>query len=206
MRRIWQTRSLVAPPILPFAASYRGAGSRALPPIGSRSGRRSDARLRRYRNPLWSFEGIKYLEWISVFLLIVLGLWITAVVLGQWNLREVMAVRMPEADRSAAFYFDLAFGFCWGWAMIGDFGRFGKTARASTVGSWLGVNLGQGWFMLIGAIGVIGVVLDTGIYDPNNSDPSSTIAALGLGTVALIVVFIATVSTNATVLYGAGMG
>lgn len=151
-------------------------------------------------------EGIKYLEWVSVFLLIVLGLWITAVVLGQWNLREVMEVRMPEADRSAAFYFDLAFGFCWGWAMIGDFGRFGKTARASTVGSWLGVNLGQGWFMLIGAIGVIGVVLDTGIYDPNNADPSSTIAALGLGTVALIVVFIATVSTNATVLYGAGMG
>src|SRR5699024_338864 len=38
------------------------------------------------------------------------------------------------------------------------------------------------------------------------SDPSSTIAALGLGLVAFLVVFFATVSTNVTVLYGAGMG
>jgi nucleobase:cation symporter-1, NCS1 family len=90
--------------------------------------------------------------------------------------------------------------------MIGDFGRFAKTSTGATVGSWLGVNLGQSWFMLVGALGVIGVVLDTGIYDPNNADPSSTIAALGLGTVAFLVVFFATVSTNVTVLYGAGMG
>jgi nucleobase:cation symporter-1, NCS1 family len=151
-------------------------------------------------------EAIKYLEWVAVVLLIVLGVWETIVVLQHWDLSKIMAVTMPEASHTKAFYFDLAFGFCWGWAMIGDFGRFGKSPAASTVGSWLGVNLGQGWFMLVGALGVIGVVLDTGIYDPNNSDPSSTIAALGLGTVAFLVVFFATVSTNVTVLYGAGMG
>jgi NCS1 nucleoside transporter family len=151
-------------------------------------------------------QAIKYLEWVAVVLLIVLGIWETYVVLQQWDLREISAVRMPEADHSMAFYFDLAFGFCWGWAMIGDFGRFAKTPTGATAGSWLGVNLGQGWFMLVGAIGVIGVVLDTGVYDPNNSDPSSTIAALGLGTVAFLVVFFATISTNVTVLYGAGMG
>jgi len=151
-------------------------------------------------------QAIKYLEWIAVVLLIILGIWETIVVLGHWDLQKIMAVQMPEGQHSKAFYFDLAFGFCWGWAMIGDFGRFGKSATGSTVGSWLGVNLGQGWFMLVGAVGVIGVVLDTGVFDPNNSDPSSTIAALGLGTVAFLVVFFATVSTNVTVLYGAGMG
>ena len=151
-------------------------------------------------------QAIKYLEWIAVVLLIILGIWETIVVLGHWDLQKIMAVQMPEGQHSKAFYFDLAFGFCWGWAMIGDFGRFGKSATGSTVGSWLGVNLGQGWFMLVGAIGVIGVVLDTGVFDPNNSNPSSTIAALGLGTVAFLVVFFATVSTNVTVLYGAGMG
>ncbi len=151
-------------------------------------------------------EAIKYLEWVAVVLLIVLGVWETIVVLQHWDLAKIMSVTMPEAEHSMAFYIDLAFGFCWGWAMIGDFGRFAKSASGATVGSWLGVNLGQGWFMLVGALGVIGVVLDTGIYDPNNSDPSSTIAALGLGTVAFLVVFFATVSTNVTVLYGAGMG
>jgi purine-cytosine permease-like protein len=151
-------------------------------------------------------QAIKYLEWVAVALLIVLGIWETVVVLQQWDLGEIMAVTIPEAEHSKAFYFDLAFGFCWGWAMIGDFGRFAKSPAGATAGSWLGVNLGQGWFMLVGAIGVIGVVLDTGVYDPNNSDPSSTIAALGLGTVAFLVVFFATVSTNVTVLYGAGMG
>jgi NCS1 nucleoside transporter family len=151
-------------------------------------------------------EAIKYLEWVAVILLVVLGIWETIVVLQHWNLQEILLVTMPEGAQSKAFYFDLAFGFCWGWAMIGDFGRFAKTSRGATLGSWLGVNLGQGWFMLIGAIGVIGVVLETGVYDPNNSDPSSTIAALGLGIVAFLVVFFATVSTNVTVLYGAGMG
>ena len=151
-------------------------------------------------------EAIKYLEWVAVVLLIVLGVWETIVVLQHWDLKAIMNVRMPEAQNSIAFYFDLAFGFCWGWAMIGDFGRFAKTSTGATVGSWLGVNLGQGWFMLVGALGVIGVFLDSGVYDPNNADPSSTIAALGLGTVAFLVVFFATVSTNVTVLYGAGMG
>ncbi|MBV2181556.1 MAG: cytosine permease [Castellaniella sp.] len=151
-------------------------------------------------------QAIKYLEWISVVLLVVLGVWETIVVLQHWDYAKIASLTLPEAQHTPAFYFDLAFGFCWGWAMIGDFARFAKGPGAATAGSWLGVNLGQGWFMIVGAIGVIGVVLDTGVFDPNNSDPSSTIASLGLGTVAFLVVFFATVSTNVTVLYGAGMG
>src|SRR5699024_6688526 len=78
--------------------------------------------------------------------------------------------------------------------------------KSATLGSWIGINLGQGWFMMVGAVGVLGVVLTTGVYDPNNSDPSSMVAALGLGIVALLVVFFATISTNVTVLYGSSMG
>lgn len=151
-------------------------------------------------------RGIKYLEWISVILLVVLGIWATKIVFDEWDYSKIMAFDMPQAEHTWAFYLDLAFGFCWGWAMIGDFGRLAKTSTSATVGSWLGVNLGQGWFMIVGAIGVIGVVMKTGVFDPGNSDPSSTISALGLGTVALLIIFFATVSTNATVLYGAGMG
>ncbi|MCY1533421.1 putative hydroxymethylpyrimidine transporter CytX [compost metagenome] len=105
-----------------------------------------------------------------------------------------------------AFFIDLAFGFSWTWAQVADFSRFSKTGTAAAVGSWLGLNVGQGWFMLIGAIGAIGVALQSGFVDPNNSDPSSTLATLGLGMVSFLVLIFATVSTNVTVLYGSGMG
>lgn len=151
-------------------------------------------------------RAIKYLEILSLVLLVALGLWETVVVLQHWDVHKIMAVTMPAQANRPAFYIDLAFGFCWGWAMIGDFARLAKSGSAATLGSWLGVNIGQGWFMLIGGLGVIGVVLTTGVYDPNNSDPSSIVSALGLGTVAFLVVFFATVSTNITVLYGSGIG
>lgn len=151
-------------------------------------------------------KAIKYLEIFSLVLLVALGIWETVVVLDSWNYRYIAAVSLPESAHSWQFYLDLAFGFCWGWAMIGDFGRLAKSPQGATLGSWIGINLGQGWFMMVGAIGVLGVVMTTGVYDPNNSDPSSTIANLGLGVVALLVVFFATVSTNVTVLYGSGMG
>src|SRR5699024_4788234 len=63
-------------------------------------------------------RAIKYLEWVAVVLLIVLGIWETVVVLEQWDYSRLMTVTMPEAQHSWQFYVDLAFGFCWGWAMI----------------------------------------------------------------------------------------
>ncbi|EIK52274.1 cytosine/purines uracil thiamine allantoin permease [Stutzerimonas stutzeri TS44] len=151
-------------------------------------------------------EAIRYLERIAGVLLLALGGWVTYIVLSKWNLEQVMAFQVQNPTHSVAFFIDLAFGFSWTWAQVADFSRFSKTGRAATVGTWLGLNIGQGWFMLIGAIGTIGVALQTGSIDPNNSDPSSTLATLGLGLVSFLVLIFATVSTNVTVLYGSGMG
>lgn len=151
-------------------------------------------------------EAIRYLERVAGVLLLVLGGWVSYIVLSQWNLSDLMAFRVENPAHSVAFYIDLAFGFSWTWAQVADFSRFSRTGKAATLGSWLGLNVGQGWFMLIGAIGTIGVALQTGNIDPNNSDPSSTLATLGLGLVSFLVLIFATVSTNVTVLYGSGMG
>lgn len=150
-------------------------------------------------------EAIRYLERISAVLLIALGIWMTVVVLTHWNLSQVFAYK-GSGKQTPAQLIDYAFGFGWSWAMIADFARFAKNNKTASVSTWLGVNVGQGWFIIIGAIGVIGVVLSTGHFDPNNSDPSSTLAALGLGLVAFFILVFATVSTNVTNLYGAGIG
>lgn len=151
-------------------------------------------------------EAIRYLERIAGLLLLLLGAWVSHIVLSQWDLKQIMAFQVATPPHTIAFFIDLAFGFSWTWAQVADFSRFAKTGRAATVGTWLGLNIGQGWFMLIGAIGTIGVALQTGGIDPNNSDPSSTLATLGLGLVSFLVLIFATVSTNVTVLYGSSMG
>ena len=151
-------------------------------------------------------EAIRYLERVAGILLLVLGAWITYIILSKWSMREVMNFAQEQPKYTVAFFIDLAFGFSWTWAQIADFSRFAKTANTATTGTWLGVNVGQGWFMLMGALGVIGVAMQTGKFDPNYADPSSTLAGLGMGLVAFLVLIFATVSTNVTVLYGAGMG
>lgn len=152
-------------------------------------------------------EAIRYLERIAVVLLILLGGWESYIVLTHWDFSKILSFSAaPDMKHSPAFYIDLAFGFCWTWAQVADFSRFSKTGSTATVGSWLGINLGQGWFMLIGALGVIGVALQTGTYSPENSDPSTVLAELGLGTVSFLVIIAATISTNVSILYGSGMG
>ncbi len=152
-------------------------------------------------------QAIRYLERISAVLLIVLGGWETYVVFTHWDMARIMAFSMPNAGgQTWATIIDIAFGLGWTWAQVGDFARLGRSGRGATLGTWLGVNLGQGWFIVIGGLGVIGVALTSGHYDPENSDPSSTLAALGLGLVAFLVLVFSTVSTNVTNIYGAGMG
>jgi nucleobase:cation symporter-1, NCS1 family len=45
-------------------------------------------------------EAIKYLEWVAVVLLIVLGVWETIVVLQHWDVSDIASVRMPAAEHS----------------------------------------------------------------------------------------------------------
>src|SRR5699024_1866692 len=56
-------------------------------------------------------RAIKYLEWVAIVLLVLLGIWESVVVLQQWDFAKVMAFEMPVAKHTWAFYLDLAFGF-----------------------------------------------------------------------------------------------
>jgi NCS1 nucleoside transporter family len=150
-------------------------------------------------------EAIRYFERVAAILLIVLGIWMTVIVFRQWDIGQIFSFE-GSAGQTPMQLIDYAFGFCWSWVMIADFARFAKTKKTSVVSTWLGINVGQAWFIIVGAIGVIGVALASGHLDPETSDPSSTLAELGLGLVAFFILVFATVSTNVTNLYGAGIG
>ncbi len=149
---------------------------------------------------------IKYMEWVTGIALIILGIWETVIVIQTFDMDKILSWRAAVPIMSVGVMLDTMFGFNWSWTQIGDFSRFAKTRKASTLGPWAGINLGQGWFFFIGAIGVIAVALETGEFNPDMSDPSSVMAELGLGWVAFLVVVLASVNTNATNVYTASMG
>src|SRR5690625_7638454 len=60
-------------------------------------------------------------------------------------------------------------------------------------------------FSFVGIISTIGTALSTGIYNPDNSDPSSLVSSLGLGWIALVLIIVACVTTNVVNLMAAGV-
>lgn len=149
---------------------------------------------------------IKYMEWVTGIALIILGIWETVVILNTFDIAAILSWKAVVPFMSVGVMIDAMFGFNWSWTQIGDFSRFAKNKRASSLGPWIGINLGQGWFFFIGAIGVIAVAIETGEFNPDMSDPSSIMAQLGLGWVAFLVVVLASINTNATNIYSSSMG
>ena len=60
----------------------------------------------------------------------------------------------------------------------------------------IGANVALFWFAIVGMFGAIANSIQTGVFDPNTSDPSSIVANLGLGWVAFGVLILATCTTN----------
>ena len=149
---------------------------------------------------------IKYMEWVTGIALIALGIWETIVIIQTFDLSDILSWKAAVPIMSIGVMIDTMFGFNWSWTQVGDFSRFAKTKRASSLGPWIGLNLGQGWFFFIGAVGVVAVAIQTGEFNPDMSDPSSVMAELGLGWVAFLVVVLASINTNATNVYSSSMG
>ncbi len=149
---------------------------------------------------------IRTLKWVSSLLLIVLGGIETWQVFSHWKVRDILAFRPDDPPLGSVRLFDISFINIWTWLQIGDFGRFSKSERGAFMGSWLGLWVGQSWFVFIGAAAVIGLGLATGHLHAEDSDPSRLMAKLGLSWVALAVIFLSCVSVSSSNLYGAGMG
>ena len=148
---------------------------------------------------------IKILKWVASLLLIAFGGVETYEVLSRWDLSRLLSYAQSSPVFTPVQLVDISFINIWTWLQVGDFARLAKNERVATWASWLGIWVGQAWFVLVGAIGVIGLGLSTGHASPADSDPARLMAHLGLSGVALSVIFLSSVSVSASNLYGAGM-
>lgn len=143
-------------------------------------------------------RSIKVAERFMMILLMIFTTWITVVVVQTTPISSILAwrpdpsVALPIGRGADAM---LAFSISWA-TVVGEFTRYTKSKYSATIAPMLGANLSIYWFALVGVFGVISVAIKTGVFDPNYSDPSSIAIGLGLGGVALIVVLLATITTN----------
>lgn len=152
-------------------------------------------------------RSIKIGENIAAALLIILTIWETVVILQHWSLSAIVAWK-PPIDLKMPFGvgMDVMAAFSLGWVpAIAEFTRYTKNKISSTVAPMIGANVALFWFAIVGLIGVIATTMATGQFDPNTSDPSSIMGALGLGWVAFLVLILATITTNCVNIYAAGM-
>ncbi len=152
-------------------------------------------------------RSVKVVECLGTVAILGLGLWETALVLRDVSFAEIWAWRPPEDQLlPVGRAVDAMAAFSLGWVpVIADFTRYCRTRSAATVAPVVGANLGLFWFAFVGIVCTIAAAVQTGVYDPNHSDPSSLAARLGLGALAFFIILLASVTTNAINIMGAGI-
>lgn len=152
-------------------------------------------------------DSIKIVERIGMVVILALGLWITVIVFQTHSLSEIMSWTPPaEYHMPIGTAIDIMAAFSLAWVLgIAEFTRYTRTPAAATIAPLLGASAALIWFVFIGVVATIGVAITTGVFDPENSDPSSLVSNLGLGWLALVMIIVACVTTNVVNLMAAGI-
>jgi cytosine/uracil/thiamine/allantoin permease len=85
-----------------------------------------------------------------------------------------------------------------------DFTRFTNKKSVATTAPFWGALIGVLWFAFVGLFATISIAITSGVYDANNSDPSTIAAKLGLGALAMVVIILTSMTANAVNLQAAG--
>lgn len=160
---------------------------------------------------------IRWMVWTATVALIVLGAYLTYLVLRSWGAARLLEWRPPAAGLTAsvgpfhyaitfALLVDLLIAYNWTWEFIGDFSRFARSPFDGTWGPFAGATLAQFWWFLVGALGVVYLSVTTGHFTPQAADPSSTTSRLGFGWIAAVIIIAATVAANAGNIYASSLG
>lgn len=151
-------------------------------------------------------KSVRWIERIGIILVIILVTWESIIVFKMVPFKDLVAWRPAAKFRlEAGRAIDILAAFNLAWVTAAaDFSRFAKRKKAATVYSFLGANIGLFWFAFIGLTATIATAITLNHFDPNNADPSTIAAKLGLGVLALLVIVITSTTANAVNLMAAG--
>lgn len=151
-------------------------------------------------------KSIQLIERIGVALVFIFVIWESIAVFKAVSLNQIISWKVPNSSKMAlgnAIDYVAAFNLAWVTAGA-DFTRFTKKKHNSTIAPFLGALTGVIWFAIIGLISTISIAITSGVYNANNSDPSTIASKLGLGIVALLVIILTSMTANAVNLLAAG--
>lgn len=151
-------------------------------------------------------RSVQLIERIGIVLVAFFAIWETIVVFQHVSFTQIVQWK-PAASLSvpSGSIIDSLAAFNMGWVTCAaDFTRFSKRKSGSTAVPFIGALIGVFWFAFVGLTATISIAVTTGIYDANNSDPSTIASKLGLGSIALIVVILTSMTANAVNLMAAG--
>lgn len=151
-------------------------------------------------------RSIQIIERIGIILVIIFVIWESVVVFHDVSFSQIAHCQVPhhlKMDQGTAMDTLAAFNLAWVTAGA-DFTRFTKKVNTATTAPFLGANLGVFGFAFIGLSATISIAVSSGVYDPNNSDPSTIANRLGLGVIAMIVIMLTSMTANAVNIQAAG--
>ncbi|AEV94394.1 cytosine permease [Pediococcus claussenii] len=151
-------------------------------------------------------RSIQIIERIGIILVIIFVIWESIVVFRDVSFNQIANWKVPlHSQMKFGSAIDTLAAFNLAWVTAGaDFTRFTNKARTSTTAPFIGANLGVFGFAFIGLSATISIALTSGVYDPNNSDPSTIANRLGLGIIAMLVIVLTSVTANAVNIQAAG--
>ncbi|KAF0351263.1 cytosine permease [Pediococcus pentosaceus] len=151
-------------------------------------------------------KSIQIIERIGIILVIIFVIWESIVVFKDVSFIQIAAWKVPSHLKMGfGTAMDTLAAFNLAWVTAGaDFTRFTKKSVTATTAPFLGANLGVFGFAFIGLSATISIAISSGVYDPNNSDPSTIANRLGLGLIAMIVIMLTSMTANAVNIQAAG--
>lgn len=151
-------------------------------------------------------RSVQMIERLGIILVLIFVVWESVAVFRTVSLQQIMTWQVPAHSQmaiGAAIDYVAAFNLAWVTAGA-DFTRFTASKQNATVTPFCGALLGVVWFAFIGLISTISIAISSGVYNANNSDPSTIASKLGLGVVALLVIILTSMTANAVNLLAAG--
>lgn len=151
-------------------------------------------------------RSVRLIERVGIILVVIFVLWESIVVFRTVSFHQIWQWQPPQNLRmSSGVAADTLAAFNLAWVTAAsDFSRFTAKKSAATTASFAGANFGLFWFAFIGLFATIGTAVTLNHFDPNNSDPSTIAAKLGLGIIALLVIVLTSTTANAVNLMSAG--